>query len=104
MEVLEVRGDIPCARFGHTTTALSKELVILFGGAIGDMGKYTMSSDTYAFHISTSSWSKLNAEGISPSPRAAHASIALEATQMITYGGATGGTTIHSNRWQSCFR
>jgi len=104
IETLEVHGEVPCARFGHTTTALSKELVILFGGAIGDMGKYTMSSDTYAFHILTSTWSKLDAEGIAPSPRAAHASIALESLQMIIYGGATGGKTIYKYRGKPCFR
>lgn len=91
MEPIEVQGEIPCARFGHTMTVLSRDLVVLFGGAIGDMGKYTMSCDAYAFHVSTSTWNKLNAEGIFPSPRAAHASIAIESTQMITYGGATGG-------------
>lgn len=39
MESLNVEGDVPLSRFGHTTTQVSKNKVILFGGATGDTGK-----------------------------------------------------------------
>jgi hypothetical protein len=33
--------------------------------------------------------------GIAPSPRAAHGSCAVDALQMVVYGGATGGNGIY---------
>ena len=90
-EVLEVAGDIPQARFGHTITALNKHKAVLFGGATGDTGKYSMTGDTYLFNVTKRSWQKLNTQGVIPSPRAAHASTTVEAMQMVVYGGATGG-------------
>ena len=44
-------GDQPSPRFGHTITLISKTLAILFGGAIGDTGKYTITGDTYSFDL-----------------------------------------------------
>lgn len=60
VEELEVYGDIPQARFGHTITLVSKTKVVLFGGATGDTGKYSMTGETYLFNILTKTWSKLN--------------------------------------------
>ena len=60
VEDLEVYGDIPQARFGHTITLVSKTKVVLFGGATGDTGKYSMTGETYLFNILTKTWSKLN--------------------------------------------
>ena len=48
------------ARFGHTITLVSKTKVVLFGGATGDTGKYSMTGETYLFNILTKTWSKLN--------------------------------------------
>ena len=90
-EDLEVTGDVPLPRFGHTITVVSKHKVILFGGATGDTGKFSMTGDTYMFNVMKRCWIKLNAQGIVPSPRAAHAATAVEAMQMVVYGGATGG-------------
>ena len=64
MEDLEVYGDIPMARFGHTITLVSKTKVVLFGGATGDTGKYSMTGETYLFNILTKTWSKLNGSNI----------------------------------------
>ena len=58
-EALEVYGDVPLARFGHTITLVSPSKVVLFGGATGDTGKYIMTGDTYLFNILTKSWTKL---------------------------------------------
>ena len=60
VEELDVYGDIPQARFGHTITLVSKTKVVLFGGATGDTGKYSMTGETYLFNILTKTWSKLN--------------------------------------------
>ncbi len=90
-EAVEAIGDTPQPRFGHTITAVSSQKAVLFGGATGDTGKYTMTGDTYVFTTSKRCWLKLSPQGIIPSPRAAHAATAIEALQLVVYGGATGG-------------
>ena len=56
VEELEVYGEVPQARFGHTITLVSKTKVVLFGGATGDTGKYSMTGETYLFNILTKTW------------------------------------------------
>lgn len=95
----EVYGDIPLPRFGHSITLVSKTKVVLFGGATGDTGRYSMTGDTFIFNVLTRTWIKLegrrgfthSARGIAPSPRAAHASTNVDSLQLVVYGGATGG-------------
>jgi protein phosphatase len=60
VEELDVNGEVPMARFGHTITLVSKAKVVLFGGATGDTGKYSMTGETFLFNILTKTWSKLN--------------------------------------------
>ena len=60
VEELDVYGEVPMARFGHTITLVSKTKVVLFGGATGDTGKYSMTGETYLFNILTKTSSKLN--------------------------------------------
>ena len=104
-ENLDASGDIPQSRFGHTITVVSNHKVVLFGGAIGDIGKYSMTGDTYIFNVPKRCWIKLNVQGTAPSPRAAHASTAVEAMQMVVYGGATGGIfSFTISRWKFGFR
>lgn len=53
-EILAVKGDgksIPQARFGHTSTTVSKHKIVQFGGATGDTGKYSMTGETYLFNM-----------------------------------------------------
>jgi protein phosphatase len=45
----------------------------------------------------SSKWAKLEGAGIAPSPRAAHASCAIDSLQMVIYGGATGGGSLASD-------
>lgn len=71
-------GEVPLARFGHTITQLSKTKVVLFGGATGDIGKYVITGDTYTLGLRDHQWKKLNNTGVVPSPRAAHASCAVD--------------------------
>jgi len=75
---VEVFGEVPLARFGHTITQVSKSKVILFGGATGDTGRYVITGDTYALDIIGNKWSKLDGSGIAPSPRAAHGSCSVD--------------------------
>jgi len=90
-ESLDVGGDIPKPRFGHTTILISKTKVILFGGAISNSGKFLMCNESFLFNINKNSWFKLNVKGEVPSSRAAHAAVAVDSMQMLLYGGATEG-------------
>lgn len=96
--LVSVTGNIPAPRFGHTITAVSKSKVVLFGGATGDTGRYSIVGDTYSYDCLTRTWVKIDgAVGTSPTPRAAHASSAVEAGQLVVYGGATGGGSLASD-------
>jgi len=95
-------GEIPAPRFGHTTTLVGNNRagnnrVVLFGGATGDSGRYTITADAYMLEVSTDTWSKVGAEGAVPSARAAHAAACVDHSQMVIYGGATGGGSLSSD-------
>ena len=60
---IKVTGVKPLPRFGHTITLISKTKCILFGGATGDTGRYTITADTYLFDSSTAAWKKLEPSG-----------------------------------------
>jgi protein phosphatase len=90
-EILEVPKNVPQARFGHTITMVNKYKVVLFGGATGDTGKYSMTGETFMFNMLLRAWTELNGKysvlisfilstvkGVPPSPRAAHASTNVE--------------------------
>jgi hypothetical protein len=63
MENIKVKGETPIPRFGHTITLVSKTKSILFGGATGDTGRYTITSDTFIFDSIQSNWKKLTPSG-----------------------------------------
>ena len=56
VEATEVNGEVPQARFGHTITIVSKQKVVLFGGATGDTGKYSMTGETFMYNILSKTW------------------------------------------------
>ena len=65
MQKVEVFGEVPLARFGHTITQgtflhlislVSKSKIILFGGATGDTGKYIITGDTYGLDLISYKW------------------------------------------------
>lgn len=60
VDALDVNGEIPQARFGHTITIVSKSKVVLFGGATGDTGKYSMTGETFMYNILNKAWQKLS--------------------------------------------
>eukprot|EP01017_Pseudomicrothorax_dubius_P042425 TRINITY_DN6922_c0_g2_i1.p1 TRINITY_DN6922_c0_g2~~TRINITY_DN6922_c0_g2_i1.p1 ORF type:complete len:790 (+),score=105.53 TRINITY_DN6922_c0_g2_i1:1108-3477(+) len=97
MESLPAIGEPPSARFGHTVAVVSKTKAILFGGAVGLAGKYTIVGDTFAFDLVLKRWRRVSFHGQAPSPRAAHAACSVEPNQMVLYGGATGGGALASD-------
>ncbi|EAR82584.2 serine/threonine-protein phosphatase (macronuclear) [Tetrahymena thermophila SB210] len=84
-------GDTPAPRFGHTLTLISKSKAVLFGGAIGDSGKFIITNETYIFDYELKKWKKLECTGDIPSQRAAHASCQIDNMTMVIYGGAASG-------------
>ena len=80
MQKVEVFGEVPLARFGHTITQgkeidmniilnsnslkfiVSKSKVVLFGGATGDTGKYIITGDTYTLDLISFKWTKLEGQ------------------------------------------
>lgn len=58
MNKIEVSGNIPKGRFGHTFTQISNEFAILFGGATGSSEKFAITNDVYSFEISKQNWKK----------------------------------------------
>lgn len=89
--------QVPSPRFGHTTTLVGHNTVVLFGGATGDGGHYIITRDTYVFDLTSHKWSLLPVEGNSttiPSARAAHAAACVDSSQLVIYGGAMGGGSL----------
>ena len=57
---MEYTGTLPQASFGHSVAQISKTKIVLFGGATGDSGKYTMTDATYVYNVFKSSWALLD--------------------------------------------
>ncbi|CRG94858.1 protein phosphatase containing kelch-like domains, putative [Plasmodium gallinaceum] len=87
------KGDIPAPRFGHTATYLGNNKVAIFGGAVGDAGKYNITDDIYIYDLTQNKWKKLLTEN-TPTARAAHAAACVDEQQLVIYGGATGGGSL----------
>lgn len=64
---------------------------ILFGGAVGDSGRFVITNECYQIDFTTNKWKKLKQQGKIPSQRAAHASCMIETNQILLYGGAASG-------------
>jgi len=59
-ELAVFSGNQPQPRFGHTVTMISQYKAILFGGAIGNTGKFKITGDTYQCDLRTLNWKKLD--------------------------------------------
>lgn len=59
MEKIEGLGNVPAARFGHTVSFVAKGKAILFGGATGDTGRFSITGDAYSFDMATRAWKRL---------------------------------------------
>ena len=63
VEAIEGKGEVPEPRFGHTIIKVSKEKVVLFGGACGDTGRFGMTGETYLLNVVNMTWKKLQGKG-----------------------------------------
>ena len=71
-ETLDIAKNVPQARFGHTITMVNKYKVVLFGGATGDTGKYSMTGETFIFNMLLRTWTELNGKYYSKSFKIMH--------------------------------
>ena len=51
IQQIETFGEIPSPRFGHTITAVSKNKAVLFGGATGDTGRYSITGEAFTIDL-----------------------------------------------------
>jgi hypothetical protein len=49
----------------NLNSSVNKTKAVLFGGATGDTGKYTITGDTYALDLATFEWTKLEGKYVS---------------------------------------
>jgi protein phosphatase len=91
MQVVKTKGEGPTARFGHTITMVSPRLAILYGGAIGQTEKYTITGVIYKYDMKENLWSPLKAKGDLPPNRAAHAACCVQENKLVIFGGAMAG-------------
>eukprot|EP00899_Mesostigma_viride_P011782 jgi/Mesvir1/20604/Mv14835-RA.2 len=99
---LEVTGDVPGPRCGHTLTPTTgsdgQPKLLLFGGATSletpggpNPSGGVASSTVHVYDVNTRVWTKIEPKGESPSPRAAHAAAAVGSMVVIQGGiGPTG--------------
>jgi hypothetical protein len=86
------KGSLP-PRSGHSAVGLSDKIYV-FGGL--DAAESEIYNDVYVFDTRASSWTKAPVEGEAPTPRNAHAAVALpkrsdsdETRRMLMYGGSS---------------
>ena len=81
---LEVSGEKPSPRMGHSCTVVGSKLYILFGGK-NDSGE-ECTSDVYIFDTETRAWSKPLVSGAAPEARQFHAAV-LMGDELLIHGG-----------------
>ena len=98
--LIEVNGDKPQPRFGHSLVKINPNKIVIFGGAVGEIRKIKYSNETYIYNIMTKIWIKLNCiNNKLPQPRAAHAAAANDQMQMVIYGGSNNLGLIDDKLW-----
>ncbi|CBZ51175.1 serine/threonine protein phosphatase, related [Neospora caninum Liverpool] len=90
---IQQTGDVPPPRFGHTCTCVGNHKVVVFGGAVGSAGGYSITNESYLYDNTGCRWYHLFAEN-PPPPRAAHAACCVDTLQLVVFGGATGGGSL----------
>jgi hypothetical protein len=61
-EKIEVFGDAPLPRFGHSITYYAKNKVCLFGGATGTTGQFSITDNTYSLDLATKFWRRVQSK------------------------------------------
>ncbi|KAG0475016.1 hypothetical protein HPP92_014702 [Vanilla planifolia] len=80
---VEVKGDIPVARGGHTVIRAGPVL-ILFGG---EDKKGRKLHDLHMFDLKSSTWLPLHYTGTAPSPRSSHVAALYSDRYLFVFGG-----------------
>uniref|UniRef100_A0A0D9XUW4 Acyl-CoA-binding domain-containing protein n=1 Tax=Leersia perrieri TaxID=77586 RepID=A0A0D9XUW4_9ORYZ len=88
---IEVKGDIPVARSGHTVIRAGPVL-ILFGG---EDGKGKKLHDLHMFDLKSSTWLPLNYKGAGPSPRSNHVAALYDDRILLIFGGQSKSKTLN---------
>ncbi|KAG8090460.1 hypothetical protein GUJ93_ZPchr0011g27081 [Zizania palustris] len=88
---VEVKGDIPVARSGHTVIRAGPVL-ILFGG---EDAKGKKLHDLHMFDLKSSTWLPLNYKGAGPSPRSNHVAALYDDRILLIFGGQSKSKTLN---------
>ncbi|KAI0512305.1 hypothetical protein KFK09_012944 [Dendrobium nobile] len=80
---VEVKGDVPAARSGHTVIRAGS-ILILFGGQDTKGRKL---NDLHMFDLKSSTWLPLHYTGAGPSPRSNHVSALYDDRFLFVFGG-----------------
>lgn len=69
-EKLEVFGNTPLPRFGHSITLYAENKVCLFGGATGNTGQFSITDNTYTLDLNSRFWKKVESKPSATQPPA----------------------------------
>ncbi|CAI5959513.1 unnamed protein product, partial [Closterium sp. NIES-64] len=83
--VMKTRGQIPCARGGHSTAKVGST-VWVFGG---EDSKRRLLNDVYSLDFTTFVWDKLDTTGTPPLPRAGHTATVYNEHYLTIFGGGS---------------
>ena len=88
IEKVTTLGNMPVAKFGHTATQISRDKIIIFGGASGNVDTYSITNECFCLDIEseksiTFTWRKLQNTGTIPCSRAAHSCCKIEENRML---------------------
>ncbi|CAI7838778.1 unnamed protein product, partial [Closterium sp. NIES-53] len=83
--VMKTRGQIPCARGGHSTAKVGST-VWVFGG---EDSKRRLLNDVYSLDLTTFVWDKLDTIGTPPLPRAGHTATVYNEHYLTIFGGGS---------------
>lgn len=86
-KVLEVEGEIPSPRCGHSLASIAGNLV-LFGGASHEEGP---NAETFIFNPKTTTWRSLPPSDHAPAARYEHSCIAHENEMLVLFGASEDG-------------
>ena len=53
IEKINTLGNMPVAKFGHTATQVSRDKIIIFGGASGNVDTYSITNECFCLDIET---------------------------------------------------
>lgn len=100
LKTMQVIGEIPSARIGHTFTKLNEEKIALFGGVTNSLINPTFLNDLYILHVNNlmmGRWEKIDIEqqNLIPSPRESHSAILRNDQQILIFGGMNGSERLN---------